>query len=357
MKQLSREYERGEVAARLRERRAEIEGAILARVHSVSDLPSRGGPEYAAGMRNAVSAAVAYGLEAVGYGERNAPVPDAAFAQARLAARSGVSLDTVLHRYLAGHAIFDDFLIEEAELAGLDDPLALRCLLRSQAASVDRLLVAVSAAYVEEAEHRPPSPECRRGEIVERLLAGEPLNVAELDYDFDGWHLGMLASGWGVRETLASLARSHDARLLVVRRDDGFTWAWLGRRRRLDPQEIAAAEAASTPGLALSLGEPGSGIAAWRLSHRQARVAHPIAQCDGGRVVRYADVALLACALHDELLGASLRRLYLAPLEDRPSSPAAALRVDRKTVTARLRAAEDRLGVRSPPAPPSWRRR
>ena len=42
-------------------------------------------------------------------------VPLAAVAQARRAASLGVGLDTVLRRYVAGHAILEDFVMQEAD--------------------------------------------------------------------------------------------------------------------------------------------------------------------------------------------------------------------------------------------------
>jgi DNA-binding PucR family transcriptional regulator len=82
-------------------------------------------------------------------------------------------------------------------------------------------------------------------------------------------------------------------------------------------------------------------------------------------VVRYPDVALLASLLQDEALATSLRRRYLAPLANtrdggetlrltlrasflagcNASSAAAALGVKRHTVTNRIRAIENRLGL------------
>jgi DNA-binding PucR family transcriptional regulator len=81
-------------------------------------------------------------------------------------------------------------------------------------------------------------------------------------------------------------------------------------------------------------------------------------------MVRYADVALVASLLQDDLLGTSLRELYLKPLEGERdggelarrtlrayieaggnvSSAAAALGVKRHTVTNRLRAIETTIG-------------
>jgi DNA-binding PucR family transcriptional regulator len=117
-------------------------------------------------------------------------------------------------------------------------------------------------------------------------------------------------------------------------------------------------------GLTISVGEPGGGLSGWRLSHRQAAAALPIALRRAQPIVRYAEVGLIASAYQDEVLRASLRQLYLEPLErDRDhgaaaretlrayfdangntTSAAAALGVTRQTVNNRLRAVEQRLG-------------
>jgi DNA-binding PucR family transcriptional regulator len=101
----------------------------------------------------------------------------------------------------------------------------------------------------------------------------------------------------------------------------------------------------------------------WRLTHRQARAALPIARQSQEPAVRYGDVALIASVLQDELLVRSLRQLYLEPLaeerdggevlrktlrayfeaERNVSSAAAALGVTRKTVTNRLGVVEECL--------------
>src|SRR4051794_73212 len=90
----------GEEGAHLHARRDEIEQAILARVYAVADSTDVADPEYAEGLRGAVSAALDYGLCALELNEEHPPsVPSAVLDQARLAARNRVSLDTVLRRY------------------------------------------------------------------------------------------------------------------------------------------------------------------------------------------------------------------------------------------------------------------
>jgi len=361
------EQARGELCERLRSRRSEIEQTALARVRSVSDPSEIASPEYRDGLRVAVSAALDYGIEALERSEdRPAPIPTALLSQARLAARNGVELDTVLRRYLAGHTLLDDFLVEEAERGEAIGPAALKRLLRAEGAAVDRLLAAVSEEYMRESRASHTSPEQRRTRQVERLLTGEPLDATELAYPFEGHHLGLLTSGQGNREAIKSLAQSLDARLLAVSREKSqLLWAWLGSRRALEPDEILAKLRTDlTSGLSVAIGEPGEGIAGWRLTHRQAAAAHAVALRSKEPVVRYADVALLASAMQDELLVTSLKRLYLEPLEaerdggeglretlrayiatdGNTSSTAAALGIDRRTVTRRIRMAEEVLG-------------
>jgi DNA-binding PucR family transcriptional regulator len=121
----------------------------------------------------------------------------------------------------------------------------------------------------------------------------------------------------------------------------------------------------------LALGEPGRGLAGWRLTHRQAQAALLVALRRPRRCTRYADVALLASALTDEALATVLIDVYLAPLEDSRgsgpvlretlraylgaersvSSAAAALGVVRKTVEKRLRTIEEKLGRSLHPCP------
>lgn len=355
---------RAALRARLDARRPEIEQATLARVYAISD-PTDADPAYREGLRAAVSTAIDYALEATERGEENAPpLPPSLLAQARLAARGGVGLDAVLRRYLAGYALHGEFIIAESEEGGLIAGAGLRRLLRGHAALFDRLLSAVAEEYRRELAGRLGSREERRAERAERLLAGEALDTSEFDYDFDGWHVGALASGTNVGELVRELPRSLDCRLLLIHRGDDRVWAWLGSRHRLDPAELLRIVRGHPPPLAIAFGEPARGLSGWRLSHRQAVAALSIALRGPQSTVRYADVALVASILQDDVLAASLRHLYIEPLAAMPgggrdfretlrayvatggnvSSSAAALGIDRRTVTRRIRTIEEILG-------------
>jgi DNA-binding PucR family transcriptional regulator len=340
---------------------------VLARIDGIADPTEVGDPAYAEGLRTAVSAALDYGLAGVEQGEERAPsLPRVLLTQARLAARSGISLDTIVRRYFAGYSLLCDFLIEEAGGDADDalDGVELKRLLRSQAVLFDRLIVAVSDEYAREHEERRRSSERIRAERVRRLLDGELLDPTALSYDFDALHLGAVATGPGAPQALRRLADQLGRRLLLIRPDRRTVWGWLGGRQALDPSEVVALAAQWPAEIVVALGEPAEGLAGWRLTHRQAIAALSVTRRSRSRVARYADVALLAGVLQDDLLASSLRQLYLAPLEaerdggqvaretlrayfsaDRNvSSAAAALGISRRTATSRLRAIEELLG-------------
>lgn len=356
---------RSGLCAQLRSRREEIERSVLTRVHAI-DPRETSDPEYMRGLRAAVGAAVGYGIEALERSEDRAPpIPTALLSQARLAVRNRIGIDTVLRRYFAGYTLLGDFVIEEAARAGISSGPAQKRLLRLQATLFDRLIEEVSGEYAREVKSRPSSAEQRRAERVKRLLDGELLDPAEIPYDFDAWHLGLLATGPGAAEAVGELAKALDHRLLLARPDTDTAWAWFGGRHRPDPEAIHAAGAAlCSARLAIAFGEPGKGMVGWRVSHRQAAAVIAVAQSGAEPCVRYVDAALPASILQDDLLFESLHRLYLSPLEverDRGetwrrtlrayfaaqsniSSTAAALGVTRKTVKARLGAIEKALG-------------
>ncbi len=398
---------RAGVVARLRARRDELVREIFARVRAGALAgPGDEGAEYVEGLRATVVAAVEYVLEGIERGEEDGspptPIPAVAAEQARRAARTGVSLETVLRRYMVGHTLFEQFVMDEADRGGENEipPTerealrgALRGALRTQAAVLDRLLEKMAGEYGDELKRIGRSPERRRAQRVRRLLAGGAVEGhaaagAGLDYELeDRWHLGVIATGPGAAQAVRELAVSADRRLLSVAQGGESVWAWLGGKDRFAVGDVErvigigshppADGIGSHPpeGLVLALGEPAQGVEGWRLTHRQAQAALVVAlrrRGLGGEVVtRYADVALLASALKDELLGRTLIDVYVAPLEDArgggqvllhtlraylaaeysASSAAAALGVARKTVASRLRTIEKRLGRSLHPSP------
>jgi len=352
------------VADRLRARRAEIEEALIARVRRVGDPPESPDPEYPAGLRTAVAAALEYGLEALESQPGTTPIPAAILQQSRVAARNGVAAESVLRRCSAGYNVFNTFVLEEAAKGGLHGEAAIGRLVRAEGGELERMLAAVSEEHAQETRNRRDAPDSQRLERIERLLDGELVDVSRISYDFDSFHVGAISVGKHARAAVDVLSRGLGCELLLVRRGEAV-WAWFGAGEEVEPATIAKLLAERwPPRLPLALGEPAYGLGGWRITHRQARAAFPVALNGPEPVVRYAEVALLASALQDDLLTETLRQLYLAPLEherdggevlrrtlrayfdaDRNVSAAAsALGANRNTVTNRLRSVETRIG-------------
>lgn len=356
--QISSDELREGLLGRLGHRRAEIEQAIRVRVYSIAEATD---PAYRDGLRTAIVASVDYAIAALGQSEdRPEPIPVELLAQARRAARNGVSLDVVLRRYLVGHSTLDDFIVEEAEAVGLRGK-HLQTVLQVQARVLEHLVDAAAAEYQAERETMSRSRGLRRAECVRRLLAGEHADPLELNYELDAWHLGLIVVGGEIGGRLRDLAAEIDRRLLIAPCGE-HVWVWLGGRTRFDPEQLR--HLVWPPGIRLALGAPGRGIDGWRLTHLQAAATLPIMLRSPERFVDYADVALIASAAQDEVLRESLDQLYLSPLSrqrdegkavketlrayfraDRNvTSTASALGITRKTVAMRLQAVEVCVG-------------
>jgi hypothetical protein len=357
--------QRAGVAVRMRDCRPEIVQAVRARSETLLESVRGLDPEFMDAQRAAVTAAVDYGIEAVEFGEAHCrQVPAIFHTQARLNARSAVSLDMMMRRYFAGYVLLGDFLMREVDQCSLNGA-ALQCIMRDTAAVFDRLISTVAEEYQREARGLVSSPDERMAARVRALLKGELLEAADIAYEFDAWHLGAVAIGGCATDALRELGRHLDRRLLLVSSEDETVWAWFGGRRPIESETLDAVLASVWPDeSSLALGESGRGLAGWRLTHRQAQAVLPVVKRTESGWVSYADSALLASVLQDELLIGSLQERYLAPLASERdggttlretlraffssnrnvSSAAALLGVNRHTVANRLRIVEERVG-------------
>jgi hypothetical protein len=295
--------------------------------------------------------------------------------QARRASRAGLSLDTVLRWYVVGSALLGEFVVEEADRGEQPDGhRALREALRVQASALDNLWEAIILEYRHELASAGRSPEQRRAAHVRSLLAGASVAQPQLDYQLDGWHLGVIAMGVGATQAVPELARRANRRLLSVPQTKDCVWAWLGGKDRISPQQLESLAAGILTGerVVLALGESASGLQGWRATHQQAQAALEVALRRPKPVTRYGDVALLATALKDDALAGALTEIFLSPLDDarnrgpvlrqtlraylaaerNASSAAIMLKVSRSTVEGRLRAIEARVGRTLHPCPP-----
>jgi hypothetical protein len=332
---LSLEEVRASVVDRLRSRRLEIEEAIFAEVHGgVLDPAGGRDAEYVAGLRATITAVVEYGLAGIGLGpQRPEAIPSAAIVQARHAVRLGVSLETVLCRYIAGYKLLVELLTRETESISSERG-ALVDVLGLQASLLERLVSSITRAYLGEVSAEP-SLELRRVELVQRLLGGASVDASSLGYDFQAWHTGMIATGPDAQRALQLLAARRGRRLLAVPLDDDVVWGWLGGPRRLAVRDIECVLAlAEWPAsVSLALGEPARGLEGWRRTHQQAQEALHALRAPQ-KLSRYADVTILALVLQNDLAARSLREIYLRPLGARHSQGA----VKRETLRAYFKA-------------------
>jgi PucR C-terminal helix-turn-helix domain/GGDEF-like domain len=356
----------GDLLAGLWQRREEIEQAVIARVRAIGETGDIADPDYLDGLKRAISTAVRHSIDASrGVEDSSGPIPGAILAQARLAAQRQVRLETLLRRYLAGHAIVGDFTVEEAERRAVPAGI-LRGVLRSQAARTDQVLAAISASYIDEATAiRPRSSDRRRTDRVRRMLDGELVDPSILDYGLNRRHLGFVASGASVAAVIDAFADAPPGNRLIVNGDSERLWIWIASPVETKPWHLRESLPRKLPkDLRIGIGEPGHGLPGWRLTHEQALAAHSIAMRRAEPEARYADVALLASSLRDELLMTSLRGLYISPLEEGTTDPdilrntvrayfaadrnvsstAASLGISRNTVASRLRAVENKVG-------------
>lgn len=355
------------LAERLRLRRDEIAHSLMARVHAVSDPHARGGADYALGLVDTVSAALDHSLTVLEGKARAQAIPTALLEQTRAAARSGVNLDTVLRRYLAGYALFCDQLLLEAERDESSKHSELRQALSWQSAQFDRLLATVTDTYRAEVADRHATSERRRTERVRRLLDGDLVDTSDLGYELEGWHLGVVARGPSAPGAIRELAATLDRRTLLAFPGGEIAWGWLGGRHPLGPRDFSEASMPSlTQGhsINMAIGEPAEGVDGLRLTHQQAKAVLPVAIQAKRRVARYSDFAIVASAWEDSILSRSLSRTFLVPLVSErgggssllrtlqayfaagrnAASAASGLGVSRQTVNSRLRAVEERIG-------------
>jgi hypothetical protein len=247
-------------------------------------------------------------------------------------------------------------------------------LLFETSAVMGSLLAGVQAEIVDahsfEIGRRARSSEQCRAEIVHRMLAGgspDAGELAELGYELDAWHLGVIATGAEAAKVVRRLAAGLVCELLPVACGGQTMWAWLGGQRRLalaDVERVLLAEEHAD--VSLAVGEPARGLDGWRQTHREAGCALLVAGHRPRKLTRYLDVAPEATALQDDALADSLIETYLSPLDDmrigdqsgrnmlralfdtehNVSAAAYALKVHRSTVHRKRNEIEKRLRCR-----------
>jgi hypothetical protein len=350
-----------ELAEAIRADRDELHRGILARIQAIEDPRLSADSEFAAGTRAAVFAALDYAVTVLESKERYPPpIPEALLDQARLAARTGIDLATLLRRYMAGFSLLGEVALRDVDISSADRDRLLPVF----SMHLDYLLARVSEDYELAQRDHLRSPRTRRAEAIAMLLAGASRPFDEIDHIWDAWHVGLVAAGPQAEKRFLSLGSGAGGRLLLEQ-VEGEAWAWVSTRARLDPGDLIAHLPSGEEAVALGVGEPAYGLDGWRRSHRQAAAALGIARRGGSGVAFYTEVGTLAAIIRDDLLVSSLRDRYVVPLgsdgrgeqlretlrgylatECNVSATAAILGVSRRTVRNRLSRVEERTGIR-----------
>jgi len=347
---------------RLRRRQREIERA-LARTFRPESPGHVQDLKRSTEIDAALSAVTEFTLDCIESGDDESnPIPSAAIAQARRAARDGIELDVFLVAIIAAQTLLNEFVLEEGtDLTGE----SLRDVQLLQDSLLLRFATELAGEYRCEKRRLDESSSRRQIALVERLLSGAPVADHEVDYSLKMWHLGLVVSGTRAMDAARALAEFLGTALLAVPRGEGTVWAWLGSNRRLTAQLVQDA-VRNRRGIRakFAVGEPGKDLEGWRSTHLEAKAALGVAIRSSGNVTCFSDVALEAIALQMPDLVRSLLATYLAPLGESKrrattlretlrayfdadrnvSSAAVSLEVSRRTVENRLRLIEQKLG-------------
>lgn len=305
---------------RLRACLQELEDGILVLIRGAFDDDSRSeDAEFVLGQRDVIAACLRCWVMAIERGERwFGPVPPEVDVQARRAVHNGVSLSTVLARYTTAQEIAWRLVLQEVHT--FEDPNARIELVEGAWASTASLfgcvVRTVTDAHTSESERHRKTRRRRDEERVLGLLMGrEDVDLRGLDYDFDGYHLGLIVGGAEAKDALRLLARALGCRAWTIERESGNVWGWLG-----SPSPIAAKDVEQCfldgphHDVKLVGGRAEREIAGFCLTHKQAQATQRVARRMPERVTWYADVELAALAMQDEQLAQSLIAAWIEPI-------------------------------------------
>lgn len=298
----------------------ELEGRILALIRSdYGDASGSEDAQFGLGQRDVVVACLRCWLIAIERGGRwSGPVPPEVDVQARSAVHNGVTLSTALARYTAAQELAWGLVIQEVQ--AIEDANTRRELLVGAWASTASLFAclvrAVTEAHTAESDARRKTRKRRDDERVLGLLVGQPdVDLQGIDYDFDGYHLGLIASGPEARDALRALAKELRCSLWPIERENGSVWAWLGSRSSISTTDV---EHCFLDGphrdVKLVGGRVERTIRGFSLTHKQAETALRVARRRTQRVTWYADVEDVALVMQDEQLAKSMIAAWITPI-------------------------------------------
>lgn len=238
--------------------------------------------------------------------------------QARSAVHNGVTLSTVLARYTAAQELAWGLVLQEVQ--AIEDPNTRRELLvgawTSTASLFACLVRAATEAHTAESDARRKTRRRRDDERILGLLARRPgIDLRGIDYDFDGYHLGLIASGAGAEDGLRLLAKQLGYGSWIMERENGSVWGSLASRSLISTTTV---EQCFLDGphrdVKLVGGRVERTVKGFSLTHKQAETALRVARRSAQRVTWYADVEDVALVVQDEELAQSMIAAWITPI-------------------------------------------
>jgi hypothetical protein len=358
-----------ELAERLEEEIDELVETMLSRTRAeVPEFDVGSRPELRDAERASIYGNIRSVLGALG-GHRTQPdAPAEGMEEARVTARAGVPLESLLHTYRVGHAVVWERALDIAEELAPDSrsrQAVLKIGSRWLFSYVDSIARHVTKEYTRERDRIMRSSIERRVQLVRDILDGATIDAGELGYDLDAQHLALVVQGPEAEAWIDEFAGRLQRRPLTIAVSDQVVWGWLGARRELGTEGRRLLAGVSVPeDTCAAVGEPRWAAEGFRRSHTEALGAHQVGQRLRAPITRYDDVTLEAALLADEGVARRLVDHELGPLaEDGERAPklrttldaylrtgqnasaaAAMPNVNDRTVAYRIRAIENLLG-------------
>lgn len=246
--------------------------------------------------------------------------PAAAMEYARRLAQRGTPVFDLIRAYDLGQAAMLDFgfqecirLVDDAALLGA----MMRRLLKVAYEFITRVVRQLVGVYQDERDKWLLNRSAARAAKVLDLLSenGGPPDVdaaeAVIGYRLRGTHVGMVvwhaSEAHDVLSLLESVAGAvleragGQGRPLFVPRDESGAWAWLPVAA-VGRDHLDAVLAEADPGVRVTVGDPGTGVAGFRDTHQQARRVHALALAAGehcDRVLTFREVGTVALMTTD----------------------------------------------------------
>ncbi|HEX4247661.1 MAG TPA: helix-turn-helix domain-containing protein [Pseudonocardia sp.] len=308
-------------------------------------------------------------------------VPAAAAEYARRFAQHDMSLEALLRAYRLGEHMMLEWFIDAIEARDVSTTDALAATRRVAAlinGYIDQIIAELTDIYQSERDRWEQRSESVRAAQIRAVLTTEGLETSAaeemLGVSLRGWHIATVA--WTAETGAESVLRGVGRLLsevagrtpLTIFADSATVWAWV--RYPTTPAldtGLLATRLAEHPGLRISLGEPGAGVAGFRASHTEALRARKVAELEGQtkqQVYRHSPLALAGLLIEqrdevalwvrrtlgklaaDNESSARLRetlRIFLE-LSGSFNDTAARMHVHKNTVLYRVRKAEEILG-------------